>query len=111
MADVGAAMALLEGHADVVMDEVGPQVVPSVRAIRKAFDARRENVRARDFVVRKLLGMDAKMAQYRDGAAFVRAVRARGGWDLLNAVWAAPAHLPTAREIADPPAWIRRVHG
>ena len=111
MADVGAAMALLEGHADVVMDAVGPQVVPSVRAIRTAFDARRKDVRARDFVARKLLGMDAKMAQYRDGAAFVRAVRARGGWDLLNAVWATPAHLPTALEIADPHAWIRRVHG
>lgn len=34
IAQVTAVMALLEGHADVVMDEVGPQVVPSVEQIR-----------------------------------------------------------------------------
>ncbi len=109
MADVGAIMALLEGHADVVMDDVGPRVVPTVRSIRHAFDTRRQNVRARDFVVRKLLGMDAKMAQYRDGAKFVRAVIDDGGWDLLNRVWTGPETLPTAAEIADPRAWVRRV--
>ena len=30
-----ALMSLLEGHADVVMDAVGPQVVPSVEIIRE----------------------------------------------------------------------------
>ena len=35
LAGVGAVMALLEGHADVVMDEVGPKVVPSVATIRE----------------------------------------------------------------------------
>ncbi len=109
MADVGAVMALLEGHADVIMDEVGPGVVRTVGTIRGSFDARRQNVRARDFVVRKLLGMEAKMAQYRDGAAFVRAVLAAGGWDLLNRVWTGPQMLPTAAEIANPDAWVRRV--
>lgn len=109
MADLGAVMSLLEGHADVVMDEVGPSVVPSVRRIRQAFDARRQDVRARDFVVRKLLGMDAKMAQYRDGAIFVRAVLDAGGWDMLNLVWTGPQTLPTAREIAEPRAWMQRV--
>lgn len=111
MADIGAVMSLLEGHADVVMDEVGPSVVPSVRKIRRAFDARRQDVRARDFVVRKLLGMDAKMAQYRDGAAFVRSVLDSGGWEMFNLVWAGPESLPTAHEIADPRAWVRRVAG
>lgn len=111
MADVGAVMALLEGHADVVMDAVGPRVVPSVRAIRKAFDARRQTVRARDLVLRKLLGMEAKMVQYRDGAAFVRAVRRSVGFAGLNAVWTGPETLPTAAEIAAPATWVRRVHG
>lgn len=109
MADVGAVMALLEGHADVVMDDVGPRVVPTVRKIRRAFDHRRQDVRARDFVVRKLLGMDAKMAQYRDGAKFVRAVLDDGGWELFNRVWTGPHTLPTAAEIAHPRAWVQRV--
>lgn len=109
MADVGAVMALLEGHADVVMDDVGPRVVPSVRKIRRAFDAKRQDVRARDFIVRKLLGMDAKMAQYRDGAKFVRAVLAEGGWELFNQVWTGPETLPSAQEIANPAAWVQRI--
>lgn len=112
--EVGAVMALLEGHADVAMDAVGRSVVPSVRRIRARFEARRDagaRSRGPERVVRRLLGLDAKLAQYRDGAAFVRSVRAAVGTDGLNAVWAAPEHLPSAREIAEPGAWVRRVHG
>jgi uncharacterized protein (DUF2342 family) len=29
----------------------------------------------------------------------------------FNAVWTAPEQLPSRREIADPAAWLRRVHG
>src|SRR5699024_5448700 len=36
-----AFMTLLEGHADYVMDGVGPQVVPTVEVIRERFDRRR----------------------------------------------------------------------
>ena len=64
-----------------------------------------------DVVLRRVLGMDAKIAQYRDGAAFVRAVETVVGRDGFTAVWAAPENLPTAREIADARAWVRRVHG
>jgi coenzyme F420 biosynthesis associated uncharacterized protein len=113
LADITAVMALLEGHADVMMDAVGPRVVPSVRRIRARFERRRdgEGRNTFDVVVQKLLGMDAKLAQYRDGAVFVRAVERSVGRDGLNAVWAAPENLPTAREIADARAWVRRVHG
>ena len=113
LADITAVMALLEGHADVMMDAVGPRVVPSVRRIRARFERRRdgEGRNTFDVVVQKLLGMDAKLAQYRDGAAFVRAVERTAGRDGLNAVWAAPENLPTAREIADARAWVRRVLG
>lgn len=113
LADITAVMALLEGHADVMMDAVGPRVVPSVRRIRARFERRRdgEGRNTFDVVVQKLLGMEAKLAQYRDGAAFVRSVERAVGRDGLNAVWAAPENLPDAREIADARAWVRRVHG
>ncbi|GAA2036175.1 zinc-dependent metalloprotease [Pseudokineococcus marinus] len=111
VAEVTAVMSLLEGHADVVMDEVGPSVVPSVATIRERFTARRGGRPGLDRVVRRLLGLDAKMRQYRDGAAFVRGVLADVGVDGLNAVWTGPEQLPRPAEIADPRAWVRRVHG
>ena len=109
--ELGAVMALLEGHADVMMDAVGPDVVPTVRVIRERFDARRQGTGRWDAVVRSLLGVDQKLAQYRDGAVFVRSVTSAVGTSGLNAVWSEPGTLPSAREIADPRAWVRRVHG
>ncbi|MGZ4470247.1 MAG: zinc-dependent metalloprotease [Nocardioidaceae bacterium] len=104
-------MSLLEGHADVVMDGVGPAVIPSVESIRRAFNERRKGTGPLDRLLRRLLGLEAKMAQYRDGAAFCRAVIDRVGMEGFNAVWAEPDHLPTKAEIGDPSAWVARVHG
>jgi coenzyme F420 biosynthesis associated uncharacterized protein len=111
IAKVTAIMALLEGHADVVMDDVGPAVVPSVEHIRGRFQQRRENVGGVDKILRRLLGLEAKMRQYRDGAVFVRAVTAQVGTDGFNAVWTSPETLPLPAEIDDPQAWVKRVHG
>ncbi len=110
VAQVTGVMSLLEGHADVVMDGVGPEVVPSVATIRRRFDQRRQGQGALDRLLRRLLGLEAKMRQYRDGAAFVRGVEQQVGLEGFNAVWAEPANLPTAAEILDPDAWVRRVH-
>ncbi|MDF9716257.1 zinc-dependent metalloprotease [Nocardioides sp. ChNu-153] len=106
---VTGVMSLLEGHADVVMDGVGPGVIPTVKRIRRAFEQRRDGVGHLDRLLRRLLGLDAKMAQYRDGAAFVRSVVDRVGMDDFNAVWSAPEALPSRSEIADPDAWVARV--
>lgn len=102
-------MSLLEGHADVVMDEVGPAIVPSVAVIRERFTARRQQPGAVDQVVRRALGMDAKLRQYSDGASFVRHVVARAGMSGLNVVWESPSTLPSRAEIHDPDQWMARV--
>ncbi|WP_137122252.1 zinc-dependent metalloprotease [Segeticoccus rhizosphaerae] len=111
MARITAVMSLLEGHADVVMDDVGPQVIPSVAQIRAKFQQRRRGGGAVDRLLRRLLGLEAKMRQYRDGAAFVRGVTDRVGVDGFNAVWTSPETLPLPEEIEDPGAWVARVHG
>ncbi|GAA3605423.1 zinc-dependent metalloprotease [Marihabitans asiaticum] len=110
MAEITAVMSLLEGHADVVMDDVGPAHVPSVEEIRRKFEKRRDGLGSVDKVLRRLLGLEAKMRQYRDGARFVRAVQDEVGVDGFNAVWTSPETLPRASEISDPAAWVRRVH-
>lgn len=107
--ELTAVMSLLEGHADVVMDAVGPAVIPSVAVIRERFSVRREQPSALDSLARKALGMDAKLRQYSDGAAFVRHVVDRTGMSGFNRVWTSPAHLPTRAEIHDPDLWLDRV--
>ena len=106
---VTGVMSLLEGHADVVMDGVGPTVIPSVAQIRKKFNQRRQGVGTLDRLLRRLLGLDAKMAQYRDGAVFVRHVVDKVGMEEFNAVWSGPDSLPSKAEITDPDAWVARV--
>ena len=102
-------MSLLEGHADYVMDEVGPTHVPTVAIIRERFAARRSQAGTVDGFARRMLGMEAKMRQYTHGADFVRQVIAEAGDEGFAQVWAEPANLPSAGEIEDPAAWVRRV--
>jgi coenzyme F420 biosynthesis associated uncharacterized protein len=101
---------LLEGHADHVMDAVGPVVVPSVSTIRARFDERRQRKQPPlQRLLRALLGIDAKLSQYTRGKAFVDHVVDRVGMERFNAVWTGPDTLPRPLEIEYPQRWIDRV--
>jgi coenzyme F420 biosynthesis associated uncharacterized protein len=101
---------LLEGHADHVMDAVGPAVVPSVATIRRRFNERREHKQPPlQRVLRTLLGFDAKLSQYTRGKAFVDHVVAGVGMARFNTVWSSPETLPLPSEIDEPQRWIDRV--
>jgi coenzyme F420 biosynthesis associated uncharacterized protein len=101
---------LLEGHADHVMDAVGPVVVPSVATIRRRFDERRHRKQPPlQRLLRALLGLDAKLSQYTRGKAFVDHVVGKVGMERFNTVWSGPDTLPLPAEIEDPQRWIDRV--
>ncbi|CPR11085.1 putative hydrolase/uncharacterized protein, coenzyme F420 biosynthesis associated [Mycobacterium bohemicum DSM 44277] len=101
---------LLEGHADHVMDAVGPRVVPSVATIRRRFDERRHRKQPPlQRLLRALLGLDAKLSQYTRGKAFVDHVVGRVGMQRFNTVWSGPETLPLPAEIEEPQRWIDRV--
>jgi len=101
---------LLEGHADHVMDAVGPLVVPSVSTIRARFDQRRNRAQSPlQRLLRALLGIDAKLSQYTRGKAFVDHVVGRVGMARFNTVWTSPDTLPRPIEIEHPQRWIDRV--
>jgi len=105
---VTAVMSLLEGYADVMMDAVGPTVIPTVATIRAGFDERR----ARGGLVSllgKLIGFDAKLAQYAEGAAFCRTVLDAAGLAVLNRAFERADNLPTLEELRDPPRWLSRI--
>jgi coenzyme F420 biosynthesis associated uncharacterized protein len=104
-----AVMSLLEGHANVVMDAVDASIVPSVKTIRQRFNDRGKDRGVIEKFIRSLLGLDAKMRQYSDGARFVRAVVEVAGMEGFNKVWESVDHLPTEPEIHDAKLWLERM--
>jgi coenzyme F420 biosynthesis associated uncharacterized protein len=109
---VTAFMSLLEGHAEHVMDAVGPDVVPTVTHIRARFEQRRkETSGVLDRLLRRLLGLDLKALQYAEGKRFVDTAVRELGMDGFNRVWESPATLPTRQEIREPLGWVRRISG
>jgi coenzyme F420 biosynthesis associated uncharacterized protein len=104
-----ATMALIEGHAEHVMDAAGADVLPDLDKLRKALEARRESGGFSPWqVLDKLLGLELKMKQYEDGKRFCDAVVAQAGVEGLHHAFSAPEALPTAAELADPAAWVAR---
>jgi coenzyme F420 biosynthesis associated uncharacterized protein len=106
-----AFMSLVEGHAEYVMNAVGPDVVPSIARIRERFGRRRQGTGPVDRFLRRLLGLDVKIRQYADGSRFVGAVVDAVGIEGFNAVWTSSETLPRKAELAAPLDWVERVHG
>jgi putative hydrolase len=104
-------MSLVEGHAEYVMDGVGPDVVPTVKTLRKRFAQRRKGRGPFDRVLRRLLGLEQKMKQYADGRTFVGGVVDLVGMEGFNRVWEGPANLPLIDELTAPQKWVDRVFG
>jgi coenzyme F420 biosynthesis associated uncharacterized protein len=105
---VQAVMAVIEGHAEHVMDAVAPDLVPSLPRLRAALDRRRRSQSALSRLLARLLGLDLKMRQYEEGKRFCDAVVEAGGVAALHHVFSGPEALPTLRELADPASWLAR---
>jgi coenzyme F420 biosynthesis associated uncharacterized protein len=105
---VQAVMAVIEGHAEHVMDAVAPDLVPSLPRLRTAIDRRRRSQSGLSRLVAKLLGLDLKLRQYEQGKRFCDAVVASGGVAALHHVFSGPEALPTLAELNDPAAWLER---
>jgi coenzyme F420 biosynthesis associated uncharacterized protein len=103
-----AVMALIEGHAEHVMDAAGEDVLPSLPKLRESLERRRREKPPLVKLLERLLGLDLKMRQYVVGKRFCDAVVRDWGIDALNRAWSAPEHLPTLAELEDPPTWVRR---
>jgi coenzyme F420 biosynthesis associated uncharacterized protein len=103
-----ATMAVLEGHAEHVMDEVGAPLLPSLPRLRAALDARRRSASAPARLLQRLLGLEMKLKQYEQGKRFCDAVVREAGVSALNRVWIAPQMLPSSAELDAPHAWLRR---
>jgi putative hydrolase len=109
MDKVTGLMSLLEGHGDITMDRAAKDLIPSQARFARVMSERRKNATGLTKVIHRLTGLEAKLAQYEEGEAFIHAVEAAGGRALFDEVWSAPEALPTIDEIRDPDQWIARM--
>jgi coenzyme F420 biosynthesis associated uncharacterized protein len=105
---VQAVMAVIEGHAEHVMDAVAPDLVPSLDRLRAGIDRRRRSQSGLSRMVARLLGLDLKLRQYEQGKRFCDAVVRQGGVEALHNVFRGPEALPTLAELDNPEAWLAR---
>jgi coenzyme F420 biosynthesis associated uncharacterized protein len=109
MARIQASMAVIEGYSEHVMDAIAREAIPDHEKLRSAMDERRRSRSAPERIIERLLGLDIKLRQYELGKRFCDAVAEEAGMEGLNRVWHAPEALPTAEELAEPEAWLKRV--
>lgn len=107
--DIQAFMATVEGYGDHMMDRAAPDLLPDLSAMRRAMQDRRQESGAETDLVGRLLGLEAKRAQYAAGAAFCNEIESRFGTDALQKVWATADNLPTLPELDDATGWAARV--
>ena len=65
-------MAVIEGHAEHVMDAVGAQVLPDLERLRGALGRRRRDRSGLLRLLERLLGLELKLRQYEQGKRVLR---------------------------------------
>lgn len=107
--DIAALMTLLEGHGDVIMSRAGKGHVRNQERFEKVVSQRRKSASGVTKIFQKLIGIEAKLAQYEEGEEFIYAIEELEGIDFLNTVWERPDNLPKLEEIKEPNLWISRI--
>src|SRR5829696_5923 len=108
MDEIQAAMSVVEGYSEHVMDAIAAEVIPGHEELREAMDRRRRSRSAPQRIIERLLGFDVKLRQYEQGKRFADAVANLAGIEGLNRVWSSPAALPTPDELQHPRQWLKR---
>ena len=109
IAKLQAAMSVLEGFSNLMMDDIGRKELPHFTQLETAYRRRLLNRTPLERALLRVTGMEMKMQQYIQGERFARLVRDEGGMALLSRVWRGPDWLPTMPEIQRPERWIARV--
>jgi coenzyme F420 biosynthesis associated uncharacterized protein len=108
LGQVQALMSLLEGHGNVVMDDLGRMHVAGQERMSRVLQQRRKTAGIAG-LLQKMLGIEQKLRQYEVGERFVRGAYEVAGPHALDAVWERPENLPTVEELRDPAGWFARV--
>ena len=100
---------VIEGHADLVSEQIATQLLPDAARIHEAL--RRHHVERGEAgrFVEGMLGVELDRGHYERGQAFCAGVVDRAGMAGLNRLWSDPALLPTPNELDAPGLWLARI--
>jgi coenzyme F420 biosynthesis associated uncharacterized protein len=108
-ARIAGLMSLLEGHGDVTMTRAAGTLVPDAEHFASVLAERRRQASPLAKLLQQLLGLEAKLDQYRAGERFIAEIEAEAGPDAVAACWEGPEHLPSLEEIREPQRWLSRL--
>ena len=106
---ISGLMSLLEGHGDVTMGRAGGAEIPSSDRFHRVLHQRRTTATGVARIMQKLMGLDAKLAQYEQGEQFIEAIESSRGHDAVSVIWSDKSNLPSIEEIREPDTWMDRV--
>jgi coenzyme F420 biosynthesis associated uncharacterized protein len=109
MRQMQGTMSLIEGYSNLVMNQLGKELLPGFDRLEQAYRERSSGRSPLEVLIWKLTGLDLKLQQYRRGEAFCQAVYDQHGLAVLNRVWDGPETMPKLDELSNPEAWYRRV--
>jgi len=104
--ELNTAMTVVEGYAELLMDEAFDGEYAD---LRRKLDQRRSGRGPIAQLVRRVLGLGLKRRQYEQGKAFFEAVAEERGLAAASAVWRGPEYLPSEEELSNPALWVDRV--
>ncbi|RKD97944.1 zinc-dependent metalloprotease [Halopiger aswanensis] len=104
--DLDAAMTVVEGYAELLMDHAFDD---EYEDLRRKLDERRQGRGPLQQLFRRLLGLGLKRRQYERGKDFFEYVVSTRDLETAAVVWEGPEYLPSHDELDSPEQWLRRV--
>ncbi|MSW80155.1 MAG: hydrolase [Actinobacteria bacterium] len=104
-------LALVEGWVDDVVSVAAGARLPTAQALQETMRRRRAAGGPAERTFSSLVGMDLRPRALREAATLFAAVRASGGTQARDALWAHPDMLPAADDLTDPLGFIERSSG
>ncbi len=108
-AELGAAVDVLLGYVEHVLDDAAARLLGSRSALTEAWRRRQVDRPSSERTAELLLGLDLGPAHVERGAAFVRGVLDRAGEDGLARLWTSGRTIPTPSEVEAPGLWLERI--
>lgn len=106
---IQAITSVLEGYAELVVENIGEHLVGSYRQIQEALERHRVERGEAGRFIEGLLGLQLDRSHYDQGQEFCRGVVERVGLEGLNRIWEHQSRLPTPAELDAPGLWLARI--